>query len=123
MRKAFSPLSRWQSMRCAFAGIKAFFLNEPNAVIHLLSTILVVLLSFLFSVSLNEALILTLVTAAVWAAELFNTAIEKTIDFVSEERHPAIQFIKDVSAAAVLVTAITALVAGLIIFLPKILLL
>lgn len=120
MKKAFSPVSRWRSIRYAIEGVRTFFINEPNAVLHLLSTVLVFVLSFLFPVTRNEAFILVLATGSVWAAELFNTAIEKTIDFISPERHPSIKFIKDVSAAAVLVTAFTALITGLVIFIPKI---
>lgn len=120
MKKAFSPVSRWRSIRYAFEGIRSFFYKEPNAIIHLLGTLFVIVLCYLFPVTRSEALILVLVIGAVWAAELFNTAIEKTIDFISAERHPAVKFIKDISAAAVLITAITALTAGLLIFIPKI---
>jgi diacylglycerol kinase len=57
----------------------------------------------------------------VWVAEIFNTAIEKTMDFISRERHPQIKLIKDLAAAAVLVTAFSALITGAIIFIPKLL--
>ena len=50
---------------------------------------------------------------------MFNTAVEKLADMVSKDLHPEIKVIKDVSAAAVLVSAIAALVTGAIIFLPK----
>jgi diacylglycerol kinase len=57
----------------------------------------------------------------VWAAELFNTAIEKLADTVSKDFHPSIKFVKDVSAAAVLLSALAAFITGAIIFLPKLL--
>ncbi|MFN8291322.1 MAG: diacylglycerol kinase family protein [Chitinophagaceae bacterium] len=120
MKKSISPVSRWQSIRFAMNGIRSFFQSEPNAVVHLLSTVLVVLLSFLFTVTATEALVLVMVTGGVWMAELFNTALEKAMDLVSKEKDPSIGFIKDVAAAAVLVSALTALVAGLLIFIPKI---
>jgi len=72
-------------------------------------------------VSRGEAISIVLSVGLVWLAELFNTAIEKLCDVVSKEYHPAIKFIKDVSAAAVLVSAITAFVTGAIVFLPKLL--
>lgn len=122
-RKAFSFPSRWQSIRDALAGIRSFFVSEPNAAIHLSGTLLVIVLAIVLPVTNNEVLVLIIVTGAVWTAELFNTAVEKTTDLVTNDRHPSVKFIKDVAAAAVLVTAITALVAGLVIFIPKIMLL
>jgi len=38
---------------------------------------------------------------------------------VTPQQHPAIQLIKDISAAAVLLVSISSAVIGLIIFLPK----
>ena len=56
----------------------------------------------------------------VWSAEIFNTAIESMMDHLSPEKHPRVKYIKDLAAGAVLVAAITAIIAGLIIFIPKI---
>ncbi|WP_421919047.1 diacylglycerol kinase family protein [Marinifilum sp.] len=50
---------------------------------------------------------------------LFNTAIENICDFIHPDYHDKIKKIKDISAAAVLIGAITALLVGLLIFLPK----
>lgn len=55
----------------------------------------------------------------VWTAELFNTAIEKVMDFISTERLPQIKWIKDMAAAAVLITALAAVIIGALIFIPK----
>src|SRR5712671_5130876 len=69
----------------------------------------------------TKAIAVILASGFVWAAELFNTAVEKLADMVSKDFHPKIKFIKDVSAAAVLLSAITAFLTGIIIFLPKVL--
>ena len=76
-------------------------------------------MAIVFNVSKIEMAILLLVAGFVWTAELFNTAIEKIMDFISKERHPEIKFIKDISAAAVLISAIVSLITGAIIFIPK----
>ena len=55
----------------------------------------------------------------VWVAELFNTAIERIIDFISTERQAPIRFIKDRSAGVVLKAAIAAFITGCIVFIPK----
>jgi diacylglycerol kinase len=51
---------------------------------------------------------------------MLNTAIEKLCDFVSPEKHDAIKAVKDISVAAVLTSAVIAVIVGVIIFLPKI---
>ena len=58
---------------------------------------------------------------AIKAAEFFNTAIEKLADLVSKDFDANIKFIKDVSAAAVLLAALAAFTTGAIIFIPKLL--
>jgi diacylglycerol kinase (ATP) len=67
-----------------------------------------------------EIIALVFAVGFVWVAEMFNTCIEHIMDFISTEKKPAIKFIKDLSAGAVLVAAITALITGSIIFIPKI---
>jgi len=67
----------------------------------------------------NEIVFLVLVTGFVWVAELFNTAIERIMDFISGESHPGIKLIKDLAAGAVLLSAVTAFITGAIIFIPK----
>ena len=97
-----------------------FFKKEHNARLHGLATILVLLLSVYFRVNVYEAIALTLSIGMVWAAEIFNTSIERIMDYLSKEKHPAIKIIKDLAAAAVLVTALTALLVGAFVFIPKI---
>ena len=118
---SFSIRARIKSFRYAFEGLISFFAAEHNAIIHLLITISAVAAAAFFGVSKLEWIAITLVTGLVWVTEVFNTAIEKLCDFVSHDFHPGIKFIKDLSAAAVLVAAAVALLTGAIIFLPKIL--
>lgn len=113
--------SFFRSLRFAAAGFRAFCRSEANARIHLAGTLLAAVLAILLKVNRAEAIALILVTGFVWSAELFNTAIEKTMDHLSPAQHPAVQFVKDVAAAAVLVAALTALLTGAFVFTPKIL--
>jgi diacylglycerol kinase (ATP) len=105
----------------AFSGIEKFFLSERNAIIHLAATILVMIAAMFFRVSINEAIALTIAVGLVWVAEMFNTCIEKAMNFISMEEHPEIRVIKDIAAGAVLIASATALIIGLLIFIPKIL--
>ena len=63
---------------------------------------------------------LIIVIGFVWVAEFFNTAIERIMDFISPGQHPEVRFIKDMSAGAVLLAALTAAITGGIIFIPEI---
>jgi diacylglycerol kinase (ATP) len=121
-RKRFSVRKRIRSFKFAFTGIAEFFVNEHNAWIHLLATIAAIALAFILQCSKTEFILIVLTIGFVWAAELFNTAIEKMADLITTEIHPQIKIIKDLSAAAVLITALAALITGLIIFIPKIIL-
>lgn len=120
-RNRFSWRQRGNSFRYAFEGIRALFQTEHNAWIHGAFTVVVITLAFIFKVSRLELMLLILAMAIVWITEIINTAIEKAMDFVSAEKHPKIKLVKDLAAAAVLVSAVAAFLIGLIIFLPKIL--
>lgn len=117
---SFSLRARGQSFRYAYEGIVSFFTTQHNAIIHFCFTVVVFVAALVFKISANELIALVMVVGFVWFAEIFNTAVEAIMDHLSPQKHPAVKYIKDVSAAAVLVTAITAFIVGVIIFLPKI---
>ncbi len=80
-----------------------------------------ILLGLLFHISKTEWLVLVLAIGGVLSLEAINSALENLSDYASnKELHPIIKKAKDLSAAAVLITAIAALAIGLIIFLPGI---
>jgi diacylglycerol kinase (ATP) len=116
----FSLRSRIKSFSYAIAGIREFIYREHNARIHLVATVAVIITAYFLRVSRAEAAALTLVTGLVWITELLNTAIERMADLITLERDPRIKFIKDLAAGAVLVAALTAVITGLFIFIPKI---
>jgi diacylglycerol kinase len=117
--KQFSVRARANSFRYAWEGIYRFFAQEHNAWIHLAASIGVFIAAWFARVSNREMIVLVIVTGFVWVAEIFNTAVEKLVDFVSPGYHPQAKLIKDLSAAAVLVAAFISLVSGALIFIPK----
>jgi diacylglycerol kinase (ATP) len=119
-QQQFSMKARLTSIRYACEGVLLFFKEQHNALIHLLFTIIVIVAAFVLKVSTIEATVLALSIGFVWAAEIFNTVIEAMMDHLSPDKHPAVKYVKDVSAAAVLISALTAVVVGSIIFIPKI---
>lgn len=119
LNKPFSIGDRILSFGFAFQGLITFFKTEHNAWIHLLSAIAVIVFGFVYDVSNTEWCWLIVSIGFVFAAEMFNTAIEFLTDLVSPQFHPLAKKVKDVASGAVLIAAITAVVIGLIIFLPK----
>ena len=109
-----------KSFGYAFTGIYDLLRSEPNTRIHLLATVCALIAGFLLRILKTEWCIIMIVIALVWAAEAFNTAIEKLTDHLFPEYHETARLAKDVAAGAVLVCAIAALVCGLVIFIPKI---
>lgn len=120
-KKPFSVRARLKSFTYAFQGWKVLVGEEHNARIHLVAAILAVLAGFILKISALEWTIIVFAIGLVFAAEIFNTAIEYLCNFVSPQYHELIKKIKDLSALAVLFIAAAALISGLIIFLPKIL--
>jgi diacylglycerol kinase (ATP) len=110
-----------KSFRFAFKGILAVFKSENNAKIHLIATIFITGLAIYFRLSINEWLWIILSISLVWVTEAVNTAIEKIVNIVSPSYNKTAGEIKDIAAGAVLLAAIFALVTGLCIFIPKIL--
>lgn len=109
------------SFKYAFEGIFTAFKEERNMKIHICIMLLVIIAGFIFKISIVEWFICILLFGIVISAELFNTAIETVVDIVMPEKNEKAKIAKDVSAGAVLVVAIVSTIAGLIIFIPKIL--
>jgi diacylglycerol kinase (ATP) len=117
----FSIKKRLLSFKYAFNGIKKLFITQHNSRIHLTIMLLVIIAGFFFHISKNEWFVVVIVTGLVFAAELFNSAIESIVDLISPEYHKKAENAKDYAAGAVLVAAIISAIAGLIIFAPKLL--
>ncbi len=110
--------TRLQSIRYALDGIKYILETQQNARIHLLFTLAVFILGFLLGITRMEWIDLALTVGLVWAAELFNTAVEVMVDWISPEKHIAAKICKDISAGSVLVTASISILVGILIFGP-----
>ena len=115
----FSLRERFGSFVYAGRGLKLLF-REHNTWIHLVATLCVVIVGCWVSLTPIEWALSAILVGSVWVTEALNTAIERICDHVTPEIHPAIGRIKDIAAAAVLISAITAVVAGLCIFIPAI---
>jgi len=119
IRKYFAQ--RLFSFKNAFNGIVLLVKNEPNFRLHFIVIAVVLIFGFILKLNKTEWVCITLIITAVILAEAFNTAIEYISDFISPNYHTSIKQIKDISAAAVLLTSIGAVIIGLIIFINKLL--
>lgn len=110
----------FDSFRYAFVGVSTVFKEEKNMRFHVFSTIIVMIVSYLLSLSIQEWLWMLLVSFLVLVMEIWNTVIENTIDLVTPDYHPLAKKAKDMAAAAVLFTSVFALIVGALILLPKV---
>ncbi|MDE6193784.1 MAG: diacylglycerol kinase family protein [Muribaculaceae bacterium] len=122
IQEKFSIRKRLRSFRYAFSGIATLLRDEHNSRIHVFAMVCAIAAGFLLRISPTEWCVVVLCCGAVLTAEAMNSAVEAIADLVSPEFHPLVKKAKDVAAAGVLMTAIAAAVAGLIIFLPKLIL-
>ena len=119
----FSLMKRLKSFVYALNGLKILIKEEHNARIHLFLAFLAVFLAIFLKIDKCELIAVIFAIGLVFMTEIANSAIENMADFVCKEQNDNIKKIKDLSAAMVLVAAITALLVGMIVFLPKMLVL
>lgn len=108
------------SFNHAVQGIISVLKTERNMKFHYLAALLVIIFSLFFDLSRLEFMIMIFAVTFVVTAEMINTAIERTIDLVTQDYNPIAKYVKDVSAGAVLISAINALIVGYLIFYDKI---
>jgi diacylglycerol kinase (ATP) len=111
-------VSRYHSFGHAFRGWWYVLRTQRNAWIHAVIATVVFIISAWLRITREQWAILILTAAMVFAAEFINTAIEAVVDLASPEKHPLAKVGKDVGAAAVLISALAAVVIGLLILGP-----
>lgn len=107
------------SFNHAVEGIISTTNVEKNLKIHFTAMACVIILGLIVKLTAFEWIVCIILFGLVISAEMFNTSLEKTLDYINEDYDERIKFIKDASAGAVLVLAITSAVIGSIIFIPK----
>ena len=109
-----------RSFNNATNGLKYSFLTQRNFRFHTLALIVVLLATMLLKLTLVEELLIIIAIGFVIISELFNTAVELLTDLYEEKYHKTAKYIKDVSAGAVMFSAIIAFMIGFFIFFRKI---
>ncbi|MBV8780795.1 MAG: diacylglycerol kinase family protein [Phycisphaerae bacterium] len=111
--------STWKNtFRFAWAGLIYLLRTQRNARIHVVAAFAACGLGWYVRLPGTQWAILVLTITIVFILEGINTAIEATVDLASPQIHPLAKTAKDVCAAMVLVAAFTAVLVGLLLFLP-----
>ncbi len=97
--------------------------QEPNLRIHFVAATLALALGATLGLKTFEWLLLAFTIFYVITLELLNTVLEAIVDLVSPEIKSYAKIAKDVSAACVLLAALMSIIVGLVLFVPKILVL
>lgn len=120
---AFSKFlyGRWIGAGYAIRGAIKLLKTEPSIQVQAVIAVVMTVMGFLFEITTTEWLFQIIAIGLIMSLEGINTAIEAIADFIHPEFHIKIGHIKDISAGAVFITAITASIVGLIIYVPYIL--
>lgn len=110
------PRSIIQSLNYGFEGVVAVLRRERNMRIHFGIAAAVLALAVVFDVTRLELIALILVIGFVLAAEMVNTAVEAAVDVATSRFNPLAKLAKDIAAGAVLISSITAVAVGYLVF-------
>ncbi|SDW59026.1 diacylglycerol kinase family protein [Flavobacterium degerlachei] len=111
---------RLKSVSYAFKGALKLITTEHSVMVQFSIGILLTIAGFYFGITPTEWLFQTMAIGLVMSIEGLNTAVEKVADFIHPNYDERIGFIKDIAAGAVFFAAITAIIIGLIIYIPRI---
>jgi diacylglycerol kinase len=106
------------SFGCAFSGLWYVLRTQRNARVHAAAAILAIVAGIFLHISAVEFAITFVAISGVFSAEMLNTGLEACVDLASPQLHPLAKIAKDVTAGAVLVNAMLAVLIGLCIFGP-----
>ena len=123
LKSKFTVKNRLASFRYAIKGIYHLFRYEHNAWIQAIAAFIIITLGFILHFSKTEWALIIICIGLVLMAEILNTAMELLVDLVSPEYNELAGKIKDLSAGAVLISSIVSLIVGLIVIIPKLLIL
>ncbi|MBE6148815.1 MAG: diacylglycerol kinase [Firmicutes bacterium] len=111
----------FNKFKYSFQGMAYCFTHETSFIFETIAMIMVVIGGIIFKVSFMEWIFSVLSLLLVMEVEFLNTAIEATVDMVTEKFHPLAKIAKDCGSAATCMASFMALIVNLIIFVPKVL--
>jgi len=110
----------YKSFTYAFRGLLKTFREEQNLRVQTIAALLAIILAVILKIERFEWALLIFSISLVILMEILNSAVERVSDVLKPRISSYVKEIKDIMAAAVLLSAISAVIIGLIIFLPYI---
>jgi len=118
MQRRMQSQNLFESFRYAFAGLAYALRTQRNTRIHLSIAAIVIALGLWLGLPVGHWAILALTIGFVLVSEMLNTVTETLVDMISPDYHPLAKVSKDVTAGAVLLTAIVSVIVGLLVLGP-----
>jgi diacylglycerol kinase (ATP) len=104
----------------AIRGIVYALRTQRNMRLHMLAAVTVFVAALWLDVGGLELIALVFAVGFVIVCELINTAVETTVDLAVEGYDPRAAIAKDVAAGAVLISSVTAVAVGYVVFFQRI---
>jgi len=111
-------IGRLKGCKYAFKGAILLLKTEPSIQVQTVIAVVMTAIGFYFNISTTEWILQVFAIGLVMSMEAVNTSVEAIADFVHPDFHDKIGFIKDVAAGAVFIAAVSAVIIGLIIYIP-----
>lgn len=111
-------LGRLRGCGYAWKGAVLLLKTEPSIQVQAGIAVIITALGFYFKISATEWILQIFAIGLVMSIEGINTTVEAVADFIHPDFHDKIGFIKDIAAGAVFIAAVTAVIIGLIIYIP-----
>jgi len=108
-----------KSFKYCYEGIAYAFYHEQNIIVMMIIGIITLALGIVFKLSLAERLAVIITVGLVLSLEMINTGLEAVVDLVTKDRKPLAKVAKDAASGAVGIMCIFAVIEGLMIFVPK----
>lgn len=108
----------FKSFKYALTGLSKVFWEEQNFRIDLIIALIILWLAVFLKIMVWQFIILVLIISLVLILEIINSIFERLIDLLKPRIHEYVKDIKDMTAAAVFIGALAAVIIGILIFLP-----
>ncbi len=118
-KKKFGLKRILNSIHNSIAGLVVAYREEQSMLLHLVASVILIILSFVFKINRTEWLFVVGIIGSTAAVELVNTALENVTDLATNKIHPLAKAAKDIASAAEFILCLMAFVMTLIIFIPK----
>jgi diacylglycerol kinase len=115
--KNLHPRTRLRSIGYSIEGCIQLVKQEPNAKIHALATVVVIIAGVIRQVNKYDWIALVFAIAIVWLTEALNTTVEMLCDlWCKEQYHPTVKIIKDIASAAVWIACMASIAVAVFVF-------